>query len=322
MQYGNVISIKKGFAKRRIFRDKVWALIPDTNILLYLVSKDDYFEFLVKLELLICNNHLALVLPEQVINEFYNNLEKVIERKKENIRVKIKEAMQLKDYLSPLSQDKGEHFSAELDLMINQEEKIFLRNLYRKVTCLEFLFNYRADIIKTTDGAKVKAANMALEKIAPFFGDKGKKNNKDVNKLSMGDAIIFLSITSYLKDSQYKENYFLTENADDFCKSGNKRELHENLLVKAQEVSMKYSINIAEFINKVIEEVGTTDGLTKIQSEVVQKVEETVISKCPFCKDPEAQLTGYYGRSMFGLTWWEQCTKCGARWDTGEEFEC
>jgi predicted nucleic acid-binding protein len=320
LEFGEVLKLRNGFVNLK--SEPSSAVVFDTNILLYLVSKDEYFQFLVKLQMLIANNHLALIVPEQVKNEFYNNLENVIEAKKKNIKRIRNESKSLIDYLSTFSDDLKNSFSSALDLLEKEEEKVFLRNLHKKVACLKLLFELRAVEVETTDAIRIEATNLALEKSAPFFGDKQNGNNKQFNKLSMGDAIIFLTTTEFFKSSSYSKKYFLTENADDFCKPGKKHELHDNLIPLATESNLNYYINIAKFVNEIIDQVGTTPSLTKVKQEVIEKVENEVISKCKNCNDPEAELGGYYAPSPFGFTWWERCTKCGATWYTDEYLEC
>ncbi|MBU8729183.1 hypothetical protein KM915_03825 [Cytobacillus oceanisediminis] len=111
----------------------------------------------------------------------------------------------------------------------------------------------------------------------------------------MGDAVIFLSTYYHLKNNKYKRAFFITENAQDFCKAGKKHELHENIKDKAEEVSLNYEINIAKFINMIItkhvpNKTDDKEFLNPIKQEIVQKVEKEVTSDCPVCKDPKAEL--------------------------------
>ncbi|WP_430494079.1 PIN domain-containing protein [Rossellomorea marisflavi] len=324
MDYGKIHNFKMGFKKTEVDFEETPALIMDTNLLLYLVYKDNYADFLRQLDTLICNGFLILLIPDQVLLEFNRNLENSLKRKKEDIKRRIREAKSLTDYFVNVTEDKGDGFSHLITELENKEEKIFLRNLYRKVNCVDYLVNKKSIKITTPDSIKVVAANMALEKKAPFFGDKGNSGNKEYNRLSFGDAIIFLSACNFLKENKYKETIFLTENYQDFCDAGKKHSLHKNISPLANEVSMMYEINIAKVLNKIIADLPTStnvEGVIIYDDLTVEKVENEVISKCNFCHSPDAQIVEYLKVGIYGLTWHERCTTCSAELDTGEHYE-
>lgn len=185
------------------------------------------------------------------------------------------------------------------------------------------LIKLKGIIINTDDESKLRAVDMALEKKAPFFGDKTNSNNKDFAKNSMGDAIIFLETYRFLKENKFKKKIFITENAQDFCKAGNKKELHENLQILADEVSLEYSINIAATINDTL--TNLMDKNVKVQpvtEAVVEKVEKNVISDCPVCEIEDADVVSFFRNSPYGgLTLWKTCKNCMTSWETGEMYD-
>lgn len=137
MSYGKLYSIGKNFVKAQIDFEQSIALIPDTNILLYLVQKDEYIEFLNKLDSLISNNHLILLITEQVLNEFERNLDSVANKKKDTIKNMVDTSKKMVNYFYPFSEDHADQFKSSLNFFEDNKEKIIKRNIDRKIACLK-----------------------------------------------------------------------------------------------------------------------------------------------------------------------------------------
>lgn len=150
-------------------------------------------------------------------------------RNKQHCKNQIKE---LKDrqhaYLSTLKNikkvvdDVGKKLSEALESKIQRHES--------HINDVEEFLMTKTTQIDIPDHIKVKAADLATEKKAPFIGDK---------KNSMADALILLSSIEHIEkfcgvklfggDSKtvvYPENYFVSGNSGDFSSPTNKEIIH------------------------------------------------------------------------------------------------
>jgi hypothetical protein len=125
---------------------------------------------------------------------------------------------------------------------------------------------------------KVLAAEWALEKKAPFIGDK---------KNSMADALIFFGAAEYLKnisktryprdeESRYifPTSIFVSGNKGDFSNPMNMDELHRDLKPIAEEIEMNFFRSLPLALNYIQETVKNEPAL--FDMEELQTIEEAI----------------------------------------------
>ncbi|MBR0830123.1 DUF4935 domain-containing protein [Bradyrhizobium manausense] len=100
------------------------------------------------------------------------------------------------------------------------------------------------DIIEATDAIKLRAAERAIQKKAPFHRDKN----------SFNDALIFEIYSDYIsQNDKPRERYaFVTHNTRDFSDpSGNQRFPHPDLTGHISKRKSRYCINIGDALNNM-----------------------------------------------------------------------
>jgi hypothetical protein len=101
-----------------------------------------------------------------------------------------------------------------------------------------------ATIIDTTDQIKLRAAQRAIDKLAPFHR----------NKNCFNDAIIFETYAECLNEKKNKniQYAFVTHNKEDFSKpNGNEKEPHPDFSVYFSNSRSSYYIKLAEALQKI-----------------------------------------------------------------------
>lgn len=134
----------------------------------------------------------------------------------------------------------------------------------------EFLIN-NTQRIPVTDNVKIEATNLALERKAPFIGDK---------KNSMADALILLSAIEHLHAehmmaveiygnnvalNNYPESYFVSSNKGDFSSPHDKEIIHPDLQPKLNKTNTVFYYTLGKLINSFEQEFLTIDEQRAIE---------------------------------------------------------
>jgi hypothetical protein len=112
--------------------------------------------------------------------------------------------------------------------------------------------------ISITDNNKIESSNLALEKKAPFIGDK---------KNSMADALILLSSIEHIQNNEkiplptfddtelfeFPESFFVSSNKGDFCSPGDKEKIHPDLESFLDRTKTKFFFTLGKLINSLEE---------------------------------------------------------------------
>lgn len=168
----------------------------------------------------------------------------------------------------------------ELDSTFEKKVNV-LKNHVAEVE--DFLLN-KTQKIELDDKIKVEAANLALEKKAPFIGDK---------KNSMADALILLNSIEYLYQNQkttlppqtidsetevlfFPESYFVSSNKGDFSSEENKEKIHPDLTSKLEKTNTEFFFTLGKLINSLEEEF-----LTIEEERAIEHADDSVY--CVYC---------------------------------------
>jgi len=151
--------------------------------------------------------------------------------------------------------------------------------------------------ISISDKTKIEACNLALEKKAPFIGDK---------KNSMADALILLSSIEHIEENEkmcvpyfeeddqqyciYPESYFVSSNKGDFSDPNDKEKLHPDLISYLQKTQTKFYYTLSKLINLFEEEF-----LTREEAEVLEHLDDSVYCEvCDYQHLPTIQFSNYF----------------------------
>ncbi|RIJ48750.1 hypothetical protein D1614_09475 [Maribellus luteus] len=135
----------------------------------------------------------------------------------------------------------------------------------------DFLLNKTVKI-EVSDQVKVEASNLALEKKAPFIGDK---------KNSMADALILLSAIEHIYENEKSEFPFLDEgdepqfllpkscfvssNSGDFSAPDNKENIHPDLEPYLSKTKTEFHYSLGKLINSLENEFLTIEEIEEIE---------------------------------------------------------
>ncbi|OIK07158.1 PIN domain-containing protein [Bacillus sp. MUM 13] len=285
----------------------------DTCVWLNIAKLDDD-TLLSSFEQLLNEEKITFIVPEIVKIEFSRNKEiKVIEPLKKSYHSKLKNIQ-------------------EMSKLVEQPDSELIQSIFKKYTdnYEQLLTVHRKNIERIerilTDGIhiepsieqKAEGAMMALDKKAPFFGEK---------KNEMTDCLILFSVLEAARKQNCKPIYFITDNVDDFAVS--KREennerftMHENIAHFFDEPDVKYLLSpkITELVDMIQPDLINEDEAKRINEDFtfIREAEERR-KKCNHEFDTE---NGFWFNSMYGggLSWHYRCKNCGVYYDTGDYY--
>lgn len=280
----------------------MYHLTLDTCIWIYL-AEEKYEGALSQLEKLVNDRKVALLIPEQVQNEWNNGKSDLIrDHFKDSIKGTIKNAKGLSNYLNDEERD---ILTQLINRVEDKKEEYGEEKANKNISRVEELIRM-GTVCPTTSDNKIKATEMALAKKAPIH----KKN-------SVGDALIILSTIDYLKNQGISNAFFVSGNTKEFG-AENPTILHSDLTELFDSVGLQYSINVKE-VFKTIDQLIVSDEEVKQVEEINR---EMYLLEAPICNICDTPMQGAYLRSAYGgLTWQWFCTKGHSRIDTGESWD-
>ncbi len=183
---------------------------------------------------------VALILPTIIIAEFDRNKDRVV----------ADAGRSLSSHFKTVKAMVAEHANQEVREVILSQ----LNDIDKKIPSMgESAFNSilrieemmkNAEKIDVTDEIKLRAAQRAIEKKAPFH----------LSKNSIGDAIIIEAFNAYRLQNVVQEFglTFVTHNVNDFSlRSGNQKQPHEDLAEIFDSYKSHYSISLPEALNSI-----------------------------------------------------------------------
>lgn len=151
--------------------------------------------------------------------------------------------------------------------------------------------------INISDKNKIEASDLALEKKAPFIGDK---------KNSMADALILLNSIEYIYENKrilapryltyekeeyiFPESFFVSSNKGDFSDSNDKEKIHKDLEPFLNRTNTKFYYTLGKLINSLEERF-----LTEEEETVIEHVDESAYCDvCDFEHYPTVEFSEYF----------------------------
>ncbi|HLP50550.1 MAG TPA: PIN domain-containing protein [Chitinophagales bacterium] len=214
-------------------------IVVDTCVWLDLIKDPNHETLLNILDELIKHNELVLIVPKTVIEEFSRNKARVIKESSQSISSVIKRAKEVVDKLGDNKKKK-----TVIDLLNDVDYKIptLGATLLTSVSRIEKLLN-KSVVIETTDAIKLRAAERAIEKKAPFHRTKNNFN----------DAIIIETYAALLesKDISNVRFAFITHNKNDFSLPTDERKPHPDFQNYFSKVKSRYYIKLSEAVHRI-----------------------------------------------------------------------
>lgn len=217
----------------------MFKILVDTCVWLDLVKDPQQQAILGVLEELVKLNKVTLIVPQTVVTEFgrhkdrvakesCQSLSSVFKRVKEAVnkfgdpkkRLKVLEQLNDLDHRIPLLGEAASESISRIDKLLKS-----------------------SNILVPTDDIKLRAANRAIEKKAPFHRQRN----------GIEDAIIFETYVDCVRFGNSRERFaFVTHNTKDFSDPvGDDRKPHPNIAPLFSKIKCLYFVKLAEAIQRV-----------------------------------------------------------------------
>jgi len=207
---------------------------------------------------LIEKDKISLILPTIIYEEWRKNKEKkVIAHNLSLVKGIIKNAKQIKDYIS------GEDSEIFAKIINNINDEMIKEKTSMPAKNVDSLFSHPSTIrIEVTDSSKIKAIDFGLSNKRPFHN----------NKNSTNDALIIFSSMEYVEDNGIMSDcIFITENTLDFSDDKNKNKPHPDISHFFSDGNAKYFINLGEAINHIEQGLVDDTEVMELQEEIAYK---------------------------------------------------
>jgi hypothetical protein len=214
-------------------------LLIDTDIWLNLAKDYRLAPVLIAIQDLIAAGAIELIVPQVVLEEFARNRDRVVEDSKRSL------ATYFKRVREAVTQFGDDEKKAETLNQLNEiDHKMAMKGEVSKST-LESIEKIMAGgaVIATSDAAKIKAAERALAKTAPFH----------LSKNSIADAVLIelYAETIAAEANPQNEYFFITNNTRDFSQHNGDRRLPHPDLEALFQGNSRYATSIVEVIKGV-----------------------------------------------------------------------
>lgn len=215
-------------------------VLIDTSVWLDLAENQRQTPLIDVVSELVSEKQIALLVPELVLREFKANRDRVAARSARSLSTHfnlVKEAV--RNAPSSLQKDQVLTYLSDLDHRI----PIVGAAAKSALDQIEGMLN-AGIILKTSDAAKLKAADRALHRKAPFQHD---------GKNGMADAMIIETYFEAVRSGKARERFaFVTHNKSDFSLAGGNQKLpHLDLAGGFSKIKSMYFITLADCIRKI-----------------------------------------------------------------------
>jgi hypothetical protein len=213
-------------------------LLVDTCVWLDMAKDYRHQPTLAALEQMVEAQEVSLILPKQSVDEFARNKDRIIKESGRSIGSTFK---RVKEAVRQFGKPKGrEEVLASLD-DVDHRITFLGEAMHDSVRRIEKLFS-TARIIEADESVKLRAAQRAIEKRAPFHKEKN----------SIGDAILIEVYRDVLSSGRKEAEYaFVTHNKHDFSNmASDEREPHPDVADLFFAKNSSYSLAIGEVLNQ------------------------------------------------------------------------
>lgn len=212
-------------------------VLIDTCVWLDMAKDYRHRPTLAALEQLVEAKEVSFILPCQAVDEFARNKDRIIRESGRSLSSTFK---RVKEAVRQFGKTDGKNEAlATLD-DIDHRITILGEAVNESIHRIERLFE-ATSVIETSDAVKLRAAQRAVEKRAPFHKDKN----------SIGDAILIEIYRDALGEGRDEADFaFVTHNKHDFSnKAGDEREPHPDLTELFTSERSTYSLALGEVLN-------------------------------------------------------------------------
>jgi hypothetical protein len=212
-------------------------LLMDTCVWLDIAKDYRHQQTLKALEELMEAGNLIIVLPDQAAEEFARNKERIIRESGQGLSSTFK---RVKEAVKQFGHSEGKIKAlATLD-DVDHRITILREAVNESIARIEAIFA-RSQMIKTSDAVKLRAAQRAIDKKAPFHRDKN----------SIGDAVLIEIYRDVLTERRTDVTCaFVTHNKHDFSHMGtDERKPHPDFADLFADDRSAYGIALGEVLN-------------------------------------------------------------------------
>jgi hypothetical protein len=213
-------------------------LLIDTCVWLDMAKDYRHQPTLAALEQLIEAKQVALIMPSQAINEFARNKERIIRESGKSLSSTFK---RVKEAVRQFGKAEGSKEALAILDDIGHRITILGEAVNESIQRIERLFAV-ANVIETSDAVKLRAAQRAIEKLAPFHKDKN----------SIGDAILIEIYRDLMVQGGDEVDFaFVTHNKHDFSNmaAGDERQPHPDLADMFASERSTYALALGEILS-------------------------------------------------------------------------
>jgi hypothetical protein len=213
-------------------------LLIDTCVWLDMAKDYRHQPTLATLEELIKADEVRLILPRQAVDEFARNKERIIRESGKSLSSTFKRVKEAVRQFG--KEESAKETLAALD-DIDHRITILGEAVNGSIEQIERLFA-AASVIEISDAVKLRAAQRAVEKRAPFHKDKN----------SIGDAILIETYRDALAEGGDEAKFaFVTHNKHDFSDmAADERQPHPDLAELFASDRSTYSLAVGEVLNQ------------------------------------------------------------------------
>lgn len=219
-------------------------ILIDTCVWLDLAKSSKGEKLLTLLEEFINEGEVSLIIPEIVIAEFNRNKERII----------VDAGKSLSSHFDKVKEMIVKHGSGKNQKLVlaqlndvNHKIPTLGESVSESMQRIQKLFS-EAEVLTITDEIKLRAAQRAIDKKAPFH----------LSKNSMGDSLIIESYLHFKIENQSQEFklMFVTHNKNDFSLiNGNQKKPHQDLAKIFDSSKSHYYISLPEALNAINSEL-------------------------------------------------------------------
>lgn len=215
-------------------------VLIDTSVWLDLAENQRQTPLIDLIAELVNEKQITLLVPELVLSEFKANRDRVAARSARSLSTHfnlVKEAVRN----APAGAQKEQVLTYLSDL--DHRIPIVGAAANDALNQIERMLN-ASTVLKTSDAAKLKAADRALQRRAPFHHE---------GKNGMADAMIIETYFEAVRSGKARERFaFVTHNKSDFSLAGGNQKLpHFDLAAGFSKIKSMYFITLADCIRKV-----------------------------------------------------------------------
>jgi len=218
----------------------MFRLLIDTCVFLDLAKDAEQQPLLTVLEELVERKEVSLIIPETVVNEFNNNKARVLKENSQSLSSIFK---RVSDVVHKFGDPKKK--KAALEQLRDVDYKIPIVGGAASISIdrIDKLLKSSA-IIPASDSVKLKAAERAIKKKAPFHRQKN----------SFNDAVIIETFFECIKDKNFVGSRFafITHNKLDFSDTNkNDRHPHPDFAAYFSRIKSLYFIKLSEALYRI-----------------------------------------------------------------------